>query len=62
MFTNGEKVTLGLAGLMILGGAVIEVFAYGKSQYYQGRLDMIKEVRKEFVGIKDELEKNKEEA
>jgi len=44
MFSKAEKIALAISGIEIVGGLLWSVILYGRAQYYQGRIDVRKEV------------------
>jgi hypothetical protein len=51
MFSRVEKIALVVSGIEIVGGLVWSAILYGQSRYYQGRID----VRKEMFGHEREI-------
>ena len=47
MFSKVEKIALAVSGLEIVGTLFLSVIMYGRQKYYEGRID----VRKEMAGL-----------
>ena len=59
-----EKVAKVIVGVELVGCAVASIWAYGKSQYYKGRIsmadDMIKSLERDPDKVMDDIRRNKE--
>jgi hypothetical protein len=47
MFFKVEKIALTISGLEIVGTLFLSIIMYGRQKYYEGRID----VRKEIAGL-----------
>jgi outer membrane PBP1 activator LpoA protein len=59
--TKNSKLGLIGCGILFIGSLIGAAFAYGKVQYYQGRIDMAQESIDDMHVIMDEIEKKRKE-
>ena len=62
MFTKSDKIVLLICGVNVLGCIIGGIWAYGKEQYYKGRIDVRREITEDLNKLKDEIiEKHSQE-